>query len=95
MMAGTSAHGQGHQTTFAMIVSSQTGIPVDKIRLVQSDTDLVRSGGGTGATAIDDVVNPAAMASWPKTTSKSSNPSVIKRPRSQKRIWTTFYVTST
>ena len=48
MMAGTSAHGQGHQTTFAMIVSSQTGIPVDKIRLVQSDTDLVRSGGGTG-----------------------------------------------
>ena len=48
MMAGTSAHGQGHQTTFAMIVSSQTGIPVSRIRLVQSDTDLVRSGGGTG-----------------------------------------------
>ena len=48
MMAGTSAHGQGHQTAFAMIVSDQTGIPVDRIRLVQSDTDLVRSGGGTG-----------------------------------------------
>ena len=25
--AGTSAHGQGHQTSFAMIVSAQTGIP--------------------------------------------------------------------
>ncbi len=48
MMAGTSAHGQGHQTAFAMIVSAQTGIPVDRIRLVQSDTDLVRTGGGTG-----------------------------------------------
>ena len=48
MKAGTSAHGQGHQTTFAMLVSDQTGIPVDKIRLVQSDTDLVRTGGGTG-----------------------------------------------
>jgi len=48
MRAGTSAHGQGHQTTFAMIVSSRTGIPVERIRLVQSDTDLVRSGGGTG-----------------------------------------------
>jgi carbon-monoxide dehydrogenase large subunit len=48
VMAGTSAHGQGHQTAYAMIVSAQTGIPVEQIRLVQSDTDLVRSGGGTG-----------------------------------------------
>ena len=48
VMAGTSAHGQGHQTAFAMIVSSQTGIPMERITLVQSDTDLVRSGGGTG-----------------------------------------------
>jgi carbon-monoxide dehydrogenase large subunit len=48
VMAGTSAHGQGHQTAFAMIVSDQTGIPVTSIRLVQSDTDLVRTGGGTG-----------------------------------------------
>jgi carbon-monoxide dehydrogenase large subunit len=48
VMAGTSAHGQGHQTAFAMIVSDQTGIPVSSIRLVQSDTDLVRTGGGTG-----------------------------------------------
>ena len=37
-MAGTSAHGQGHQTAFAMIVSDQTGIPVDRIRLVQQST---------------------------------------------------------
>lgn len=48
MKAGTSAHGQGHQTSFAMIVADQTGIPVENIRLIQSDTDLVRTGGGTG-----------------------------------------------
>ena len=48
VMAGTSAHGQGHQTAFAMIVSEQTGIPIDRIRLIAVDTDLVRSGGGTG-----------------------------------------------
>jgi len=48
IMAGTSGHGQGHETTFAMIVAEQTGIPVERITLVQSDTDLVRSGGGTG-----------------------------------------------
>jgi carbon-monoxide dehydrogenase large subunit len=48
VMAGTSAHGQGHQTAFAMIVSAQTGIPVERINLIAVDTDLVRSGGGTG-----------------------------------------------
>ncbi|MFN3215623.1 MAG: xanthine dehydrogenase family protein molybdopterin-binding subunit [Acidimicrobiales bacterium] len=48
MRAGTSAHGQGHQTSFAMLVSERTGIPVEAIELVQSDTDLVRTGGGTG-----------------------------------------------
>jgi len=48
ILAGTSAHGQGHQTAFAMIVSEQTGIPVDRVRLVAVDTDLVRTGGGTG-----------------------------------------------
>src|SRR4029077_6752464 len=48
VMAGTSAHGQGHQTAFAMIVSDQTGIPIDRIRLIAVDTDLVRTGGGTG-----------------------------------------------
>ncbi len=46
--AGTSAHGQGHQTAFAMIVSSLTGIDLDKVSLIAVDTDLVRSGGGTG-----------------------------------------------
>jgi aerobic carbon-monoxide dehydrogenase large subunit len=46
--AGTFAHGQGHQTAFAMLVSDQTGIPVDRIRLVDGDTDLVPRGGGTG-----------------------------------------------
>ncbi|WP_459984421.1 xanthine dehydrogenase family protein molybdopterin-binding subunit [Nocardioides sp. AN3] len=46
--AGTSAHGQGHATSFAMIVSDRLGIPLEHIRFVQSDTALVRSGGGTG-----------------------------------------------
>lgn len=48
VMAGTSAHGQGHATSFAMIVSDRLGIPMDRIRYVQSDTAKVRSGGGTG-----------------------------------------------
>ncbi len=48
VMSGTSAHGQGHATSFAMIVSDRLGIPMDQISYVQSDTAVVRSGGGTG-----------------------------------------------
>jgi carbon-monoxide dehydrogenase large subunit len=46
--AGTSAHGQGHATSFAMIVADRLGIPLEKIRFRQSDTAEVRTGGGTG-----------------------------------------------
>ncbi len=45
--AGTSSHGQGHATSFALIASDRLGIPLEDISFVQSDTDLVRSGGGT------------------------------------------------
>ncbi len=44
---GTSPHGQGHLTSWSMIASEQTGIPMDKIELVYGDTDLVPVGGGT------------------------------------------------
>jgi aerobic carbon-monoxide dehydrogenase large subunit len=46
--AGTQSHGQGHQTAYAMLVADQTGIAVDRITLVDGDTDRVRTGGGTG-----------------------------------------------
>jgi xanthine dehydrogenase molybdopterin-binding subunit B len=45
--AGTSAHGQGHATTFAMIVADRLRIPVERIRFVQSDTAQVPRGVGT------------------------------------------------
>jgi carbon-monoxide dehydrogenase large subunit len=46
--AGTSGHGQGHATAFAMLTSDRLGIPMEKIRFVQSDTATVPRGGGTG-----------------------------------------------
>ena len=48
VMSGTSAHGQGHATSFAMIVADRLGVPMESIRYVQSDTAVVPSGGGTG-----------------------------------------------
>mgnify|MGYP000090937551 FL=1 len=44
---GTSPHGQGHETVWAMLAHDETGIPMDKITLVWGDTDLVPAGGGT------------------------------------------------
>lgn len=45
---GTSGHGQGHATSFAMIVADRLGIPIEHVRFVQSDTAVVPRGGGTG-----------------------------------------------
>jgi carbon-monoxide dehydrogenase large subunit len=48
ILTGTSPHGQGHATAWAMLASEELGIPVDKITLKWGDTDLVPKGGGTG-----------------------------------------------
>jgi carbon-monoxide dehydrogenase large subunit len=48
VLTGTSPHGQGHQTVWAMIVNEELGIPLDKITVKWGDTDLVPKGGGTG-----------------------------------------------
>ena len=47
VFAGTSVHGQGHHTAFAMLASDMLGIPMDKITLVNSDTGTVPRGSGT------------------------------------------------
>jgi len=48
ILTGTSPHGQGHQTAWAMLVSDELGIPIEKITVKWGDTDLVPRGGGTG-----------------------------------------------
>jgi carbon-monoxide dehydrogenase large subunit len=44
---GSSAHGQGHDTAFASLVSARLGVPMDRITVVHGDTDLVERGAGT------------------------------------------------
>ena len=46
--SGTSAHGQGHATAFAMIAADRLGLDVAKVSYEQSDTAVVPTGGGTG-----------------------------------------------
>jgi aerobic carbon-monoxide dehydrogenase large subunit len=49
IVAGTFSHGQGHETTFAQMVSEWLGVPFGDIRFVQGDTDKVPFGRGTYA----------------------------------------------
>ncbi|MFL5003620.1 MAG: xanthine dehydrogenase family protein molybdopterin-binding subunit [Xanthobacteraceae bacterium] len=47
ILTGTHSHGQGHETTFAQLVSERLGIPIDTISIVHGDTDKVQFGMGT------------------------------------------------
>ena len=44
---GTSPHGQGHVTAWAMLVADQLGIPVEDVEVIHGDTDEVPRGVGT------------------------------------------------
>jgi carbon-monoxide dehydrogenase large subunit len=44
---GSSAHGQGHETTFAQVVADKLGVAVDAVDVIHGDTDLVQFGMGT------------------------------------------------
>ena len=46
---GSVAQGQGHETTFRQIVAEQLGISIDCIEMVESDSELVKTGVGTNA----------------------------------------------
>ena len=59
--AGTSAHGQGHATSVAMIVADRLGISLDRIRFVQSDTAAVPRGGGTGGSRSLQIAGTAVL----------------------------------
>jgi carbon-monoxide dehydrogenase large subunit len=68
---GSFSHGQGHETTFAMIAAERLGLPVEKVTVYKGDTDEIAKGTGTygskstqiGGTAArlaaDDVVEQA------------------------------------
>ena len=61
VLTGCHAHGQGHETTFAQIVSDRLGIPIENVSVVHGDTDKVQFGMGTygsrsGAVGISAIV---------------------------------------
>ena len=47
ILTGSHSHGQGHETTFAQLVSDRFDLPADNIQIVHGDTDKVQFGMGT------------------------------------------------
>ncbi|MFP7571216.1 xanthine dehydrogenase family protein molybdopterin-binding subunit [Marivita sp. S2033] len=62
IFVGTQSNGQGHETVLTQFLSDQTGIPADRIRFVQGDSDLIPRGGGTGGSRSVTVQNTATLA---------------------------------
>jgi carbon-monoxide dehydrogenase large subunit len=47
VIIGTQPAGQGHETSFAQVMSDLLQVPVESVRIIMGDTDVVRAGGGT------------------------------------------------
>ncbi len=59
---GTQSAGQGHETVYAQMLHDQTGLPLDAIEIVQGDSDLIATGGGTGGSRSVTVQGSAIRA---------------------------------
>src|SRR5579884_3051273 len=49
LVLGTMSAGQGHETSFAQVVSEWLGVDPEQVRLVTGDTDRVQAGGGSAS----------------------------------------------
>ena len=48
LLIGTQSSGQGHETAYAQMVADALGVAIERVRMVQGDTDRVDDGRGTG-----------------------------------------------
>ena len=46
-VVGIVSNGQGHETSFAQLLNEWLGVPIDSVRIIAGDTDIVKIGGGT------------------------------------------------
>lgn len=48
LYVGTQSNGQGHETACVQFLAARAGIPPERVRVVQGDSDRIARGGGTG-----------------------------------------------
>ncbi len=68
---GTHSHGQGHETTFAQLVSESCGIPAENVEISHGDTDQVQFGMGTYGSRSLAVGGPAILKACNKIIDKA------------------------
>ena len=70
IVTGTLDYGQGHATPFAQLLVDKLGIPFDRIRLVQGDSNRLVTGGGTGGSRSAMLSGTAIMQAADKVVAK-------------------------
>ncbi len=68
---GSHSHGQGHETTFAQLVSESFGIPLENIEIKHGDTGEVQFGMGTYGSRSIAVGGPAILKACNKVIDKA------------------------
>ncbi|ODN72231.1 Carbon monoxide dehydrogenase large chain [Methylobrevis pamukkalensis] len=76
VLTGSHSHGQGHETTFAQLVSERLGVGVDTVQIVHGDTDKVQFGMGTYGSRSGAV----ACRRLPRRSTRSRSRSARSRP---------------
>lgn len=71
VMVGVHSHGQGHETTFAQLVSERLGVPMDKIEIVHGDSSKTPFGMGTYGSRSLAVGGMAVVKAMDKVIAKS------------------------
>lgn len=71
VFSGAVSNGQGHETTFAQIVSEILHLPLDAVDLVQGDTDFAPHGGGTMASRSLQIAGSAVLTAGRRTLHKA------------------------
>ena len=69
-ITGTLDYGQGHAAPFAQVITERLGIPFDRIRLLQGDSDQLLAGGGTGGSRSGQNSGTAALEASDKVIEK-------------------------
>lgn len=71
LFVGSLSNGQGHETAFAQLAADRLGIHIDRIKVIQGDTDLIDFGRGTGGSRALPVQGAAVVKSADKVLEKA------------------------
>ncbi len=71
LFVGSLSNGQGHETAFAQLAADRLGLHIDRIKVIQGDTDLIDFGRGTGGSRALPVQGTAVVKTADKVLEKA------------------------